>query len=237
MLEESLFEKSKLFLAWAESWFLGLPRLSLDEIVTDPDRTAVMSVDLVNGFCYEGPLSSPRIAAIVDPIVRVFDKAYELGVRHFVLPQENHPPDAIEFDSFGPHCIAGTIEAETVPALANLLFANQFTVIEKNSINAFIETGMDEWLDAHPDLRTFIITGDCTDLCVYQLVMHLRLRYNAKQIPDVRMIVPADCVDTYHLDVATAKQIGAVPHDADLLHVVFLYHMMLNGVEVVAGLD
>ncbi|MBN1314879.1 MAG: cysteine hydrolase [Anaerolineales bacterium] len=237
MLEETLKNDSRNFLEWAATWYRDLSRLSMEELAVEPDRTVILSVDLLRGFCYEGPLSSPRVAAIIGPIVRVFERAYELGVRRFVLPQENHPPDAIEFDSFGPHCIAGTSEAETVPELAGLSFADQFVVIKKNSINAFIETGLEGWLDANSELRTFIVTGDCTDLCVYQLAMQLRVRANARQLKGVRVIVPADCVDTYHLDVSTAEEIGAVPHDADLMHIIFLYHMMLNGVEVVAGLD
>jgi hypothetical protein len=43
-------------------------------------------------------------------------------------------------------------------------------------------------------------------------------------------------VDTYDLPVETAKQIGAVPHAGDLLHLIFLYSMMLNGVEVVRSI-
>jgi hypothetical protein len=43
-------------------------------------------------------------------------------------------------------------------------------------------------------------------------------------------------VDTYDMAVDIAKSIGAIPHDGDLLHAIFLYHMALNGVEVVAGI-
>jgi hypothetical protein len=50
----------------------------------------------------------------------------------------------------------------------------------------------------------------------------------------VRVVVPADCVDTYDLPVAVAQSLGALPHAADLLHLIFLYHMALNGIEVVA---
>ena len=61
--------------------------------------------------------------------------------------------------------------------------------------------------------------------------MHLRLEANARQLAR-RVIVPADCVATYDLDVETAAQISAMPHPGDLLHALFLYHMRLNGVEV-----
>jgi hypothetical protein len=47
------------------------------------------------------------------------------------------------------------------------------------------------------------------------------------------VIVPADCVQTFDTPLALARQIGAMPHDGDLLHLVFLYSMQLNGIEVV----
>jgi hypothetical protein len=95
-----------------------------------------------------------------------------------------------------------------------------------------LNTGLNEWVAEHPQVNTFIVVGDCTDLCTYQLAMHLRLDANARQIQR-RVIVPAEAVDTYDTPVDVARQIGALPHDADLLHAVFLYHMALNGIEVV----
>jgi nicotinamidase-related amidase len=129
--------------------------------------------------------------------------------------------------------VAGTREAETVPELQSLLFSNEFTVLTKNSINSAIGTDLEDWLETHPEVNTFIVVGDCTDLCTYQLAMHLRLRANALGL-DQRVVLPADCVDTYDLPVETAKELGILPHDGDLLHAVFLYSMALNGVEVVA---
>jgi hypothetical protein len=48
--------------------------------------------------------------------------------------------------------------------------------------------------------------------------------------------VPAECAQTYDLPVSVAGTIGALPHDGDLLHAVFLYHMALNGAKVVSSL-
>jgi hypothetical protein len=52
----------------------------------------------------------------------------------------------------------------------------------------------------------------------------------------VRVIVPANAVDTYDLSVEAAEAIGAMPHPADFFHQTFLYHMALNGIEVVREL-
>jgi hypothetical protein len=62
--------------------------------------------------------------------------------------------------------------------------------------------------------------------------MHVRLQANASQVQR-RVLLPADCVDTYDMPMATAKAVGAMPHPGDFLHKVFLYHMALNGIEVV----
>jgi hypothetical protein len=46
-------------------------------------------------------------------------------------------------------------------------------------------------------------------------------------------VVPEDCVQTFDMPVPTAQQLGILPHDGDLHHLFFLYHMALNGCEVV----
>ncbi|NBR71997.1 MAG: rod shape-determining protein, partial [Proteobacteria bacterium] len=43
----------------------------------------------------------------------------------------------------------------------------------------------------------------------------------------------SDLVDTYHLPVDIAGTVGAMPHDGDLMHATFLYHLRLNGIEVI----
>jgi nicotinamidase-related amidase len=227
-----LYEQSKEFMDYLDGWVKTLPSLSVNEVTADPAKVAVISVDVINGFCTIGPLASPRVANIVDPIVKLFKAVWSRGVRHIVLVQDTHEPDAVEFGSFPPHCVRGTAEAETVDAFKALPFFGQITVMPKNSIASGMNTGLVEWLAAHPQVDTFIVVGDCTDLCTYQLAMHLRLDANARQLKR-RVVLPADCVDTYDTPLALAKEIGAFPHPADLLHAVFLYHMALNGVEVV----
>ena len=94
---------------------------------------------------------------------------------------------------------------------------------------------MEQWLRQHAEVDTFIVVGVCTDLCTYDLAMDLRLRANARDLTR-RVIVPANGVNTYGLPVAVAKQLGVLPHDADLLHALFLYMMTLNKIEVVREL-
>jgi nicotinamidase-related amidase len=237
MKVEQLIENSKPFLSYVVEWKDNLEPKPLAEIINgQADKVAVISVDIINGFCYEGALASPRVASIVDPIAALFQKSYQGGIRNFILTQDTHPADAVEFANYPPHCIRGTSESETVDKFKELPFFDQFQVMPKNSINSAIGTNLETWLEAHPQVNTFITVGDCTDLCTYQLAMHLKLRGNARN-EKVRVILPVDCVDTYDLPVSVANEIGAIPHDGDLLHYLFLYHMRLNGIEVVAKLD
>ena len=224
------------FLLYLKQWVEDLPPVLLSEICPSPKRTAIISVDVINGFCTEGSLSSPRVQKIVKPITQLFNRAWEYGINNIVLTQDTHEPDAVEFGSFPPHCVRGTIEAETVPEFKELPFFSQMTVLEKNSIHSGINTGLYEWMAEHQDVADYIVVGDCTDLCVYQLAMHLRLDANARQ-QNRRVIIPADCVDTYDMSVSTAAKIGAMPHDAELLHAVFLYHMALNGIVIVKSIQ
>lgn len=231
-----LIEKSQPFLNYVVEWKNSLQPKPLAEIVNgQADKVAVISVDVINGFCYEGALASPRVANIVDLIVTLFQQSYRAGIRNFILTQDTHPEDSVEFENYPPHCIRGTRESEAVDKFKALPFFDQFQVIPKESINSAIGTDLEAWLSAHPQVNTFITVGDCTDLCTYQLAMHLKLRGNARN-EKVRVVLPVDCVDTYDLPVSIATEIGAIPHDGDLLHYLFLYHMRLNGVEVVAKL-
>lgn len=231
---EELVKDAMPFLNWIGDWKDGLAAFDLADEMDDPGSIAVLSVDVTNGFCYEGPLSSPRVAAIVPPILRLFERAHHLGVRHFVLTQDAHEENAVEFGSFPPHCTRGSTESEAVPEFKALTFFGQFEVLPKNSTSSTIGTALPAWLDAHSEVTSFIVVGDCTDLCVYQLATHLRLRANAHQRASDRIIVPADCVDTYDLPVPVAQELGAFPHNGDLLHLIFLYSLALNGIDVVA---
>ena len=221
---------------FVHDWFRQLRPVSLREAVPDPRRAALFSTDMIAAFLTVGPLSSPRVGALASPVATLFQRAHAHGLRHFVVLQDTHHPATPEFDAWPPHAVRGTEEAETIPELRRLPFAESFEIIEKNSLNPAIDTAFNPWLDQHPDLRTAIVVGNCTDLCVYQLAMHLRLRANAHNHARLRVIVPANGVDTYDLSVAEAAAAGVFAHPGDFFHEVFLYHLALNGVEVVSEL-
>jgi len=227
-----LVAESEAFLAYLDTWTGTLPALELEAALPQPRQAAIISVDVIQGFCTVGALASSRVGRIVEPISRLFRAAWSRGLRHIVLVQDTHEPEAVEFGAWPPHCVRGTAESQAVAEFQALPFYDQLVTFPKNSISSSLNTGLNDWLAAHPAVDTFVVVGDCTDLCTYQLAMDLRLEANARQLRR-RVIVPADCVDTYDRPVEVAQKEGGLPHPAQLLHAVFLYHMALNGVEVV----
>lgn len=230
-MKNTLAAQSAEFLAFLEDWLAGLADLPAADVFSWPERVALVSVDVIKGFCNFGPLASPRVGKIAVPIARLMKTAWAAGVRNIILTQDTHEPDAVEFAQWPAHCVRGTEEAQPVDELTALPFFDQILQIPKNSIHSGLNTGLSDWLNRHPEVDTFVVVGDCTDLCTYQLAMHLRLDANARQLIR-RVVTPVDCVDTYDRTVASAQAEGGLPHPADLLHAVFLYHMALNGVEV-----
>lgn len=233
-IPSNFVERSKDFLSALVTWERDLPTLAWSDLREEAQqgRVALFSVDMTHGFCHEGALASPRVKGIIPAVVAAFEGAYAIGVRNFVLPQDCHTHGALEFAAYPPHCQVGTNEAETIPELRNMPFANLFKIMPKDSLSSFFGTALSEWLNAHRDLSTVVVVGDCTDLCVYLLALDLKLYANAHNWK-MRVIVPENAVQTYDMTIETANALGALPHDGDFMHLVFLYHMRLNGVEVV----
>ncbi|OGG14600.1 hypothetical protein A2773_02320 [Candidatus Gottesmanbacteria bacterium RIFCSPHIGHO2_01_FULL_39_10] len=220
------------FIDWLSNWYKNLAPLKLTKLSEDPGKLAIISVDLIVGFAHEGNLSSPRIKAIILNVVGLFKKSYDFGVRNFVLIQDTHHPEAREFSTYPKHAVSGSRESEMIPEFKKLPFSNIFKIIEKNSISPSYGTKFDDWLDENKEVDTFIVVGDCTDICVYLTALHLKVWADQFQLKR-KVIVPENSVQTYDLPVDTAEKIGAVPHDGDFLHKTFLYHMKLNGINVV----
>ncbi len=231
-----MIDAARPFLAYLEEWYEHLPGVPLAEVLgSHPDQAALISVDMINGFCKAGPLASERVGALAAPVADLFQRAYDLGVRALVFTQDTHDPNTPEFAAYPPHCIAGTAESDTIAELKNLPFASEISVVPKNSLSSHIGTSLDGWMADHPALQTFIIVGDCTDLCVYSAAMHLRMQANAHNLQR-RVIVPASAVDTFDTPVSVARSLNIKAHEAMLHHVLFLHHMSMNGVEVVKEL-
>lgn len=232
-------EKEKEFLNYISNFIKNLKPLSIKEILskTSPDKIALFSIDMIKGFCTEGPLSTPRINSISSSIKDLLIKLYQNDVKRFVILEDLHQKDSLEFKDFPPHCLVNNSQSETIDEIKNLSFFNLFTKIKKNALSAFFTDDLLKLLKKFDSegVNTYICVGNCTDLCVYHFVMPLKLRANQLN-KNVNIIVAKNCIATYDLPVKLAKKLNAFPHNGDLLDNIFIYHMALNGIIVVKSI-
>ncbi len=207
-----------------DKWLEALPDFDLTSL--EPSRTALVSVDVIEGFTQEGALASPRVGAIVPNVAALVAHLDDLGVpaSQIAFVQDTHPQNAEEFTAYPPHCIEGTAEADAAQVLQDLPNWARYQHFEKNSIASHTSEGFNRWLEAQ-DVDTMIAVGDVTDLCLYTLALHLQVRTFARGLGQ-RIVVPESCAQTW----------DAPDHPGDLYHLLFLYQLARNGVEVVRAL-
>lgn len=221
------------------------PSISIDELIQESggiQNLYLVYVDILKGFCHEGPLASERVNEMVKPVVDLSEKLLNKGIptENLIFLNDHHLEDAVEFSSFAPHCRRSTSEAEVVDALKPIVEKEGVQVFQKNAISGMFahnHKGVQffEWLEEtlKKDQSTFVLVGDCTDLCIYHNAMGIRMFANERNISNVNVIVPASHVRTYDISIELAEKLNLYAHDADFLDVVFLYHMQLNGIKVV----
>lgn len=234
-MKQDLSETSKPFLAYVETWLQQIPAQQSKDLFAQPDTCAIAAVDIINGFIRFGALASPRVEPIIGPVTQLMQTAWNKGVTKILLMTDSHDPDALEFKAYPPHCIRGTAESEPVDELKALPFASHIQIIPKNTVASGLQTEFEDWVVVHPEVETYVVVGDVTDICVYQLAMFLQLDANSRNLKR-RVIIPENCVQTFDRPVSAAKKEGGYAHDGDLLHAVFLYHMASNGIEVVKAI-
>ncbi|MCM1330522.1 MAG: cysteine hydrolase [Ruminococcus sp.] len=164
---------------------------SMDFSQIPAEGTAMVIVDAVNGFIREGAMSSPRIEEIIPNIVELMKKckAKSIPIAAFA---DCHGENCAEFESFPPHCVKGTSEAEIVDEIKA---EGGYKLIEKNSTNGFHEQAFRDCLEKNGKSR-FIVVGDCTDICVLQFCLSLKTYFTQKNMRS-EIIIPLNCVETY----------------------------------------
>lgn len=194
----------------------GLPAMSLSDFA--PEKTALIVVDVVNGFIREGAMASPLVEGIIPEVAKLMtlcNKA-EIPVVAFA---DCHKKDCSEFASFPPHCIENTSESELVDELKKV---GGYFLMKKNSTNGFHEKIFKQCLIQNPTTNTFIVVGDCTDICVMQFCLTLKTWYT-QQNRNIDIYIPVNAVETY----------DAPNHDADFMNIAAYKLMKNSGIKFV----
>jgi len=135
----------------------------------DAEQTAVVVVDMQKGFCHpDGSLHAPGSEAATEPCARLVDRAREAGAS-VVFTRDVHPPEQFddnhyydEFDRGGEHVVEGSWEAELVEGLSP---REGELVVVKHTYDAFHQTELEGWLDAH-GVHNLLFCGTLANVCV-----------------------------------------------------------------------
>ena len=161
-----------------------------DQDAFDPSRTAVVVVDMQNGFCHpDGSLYAEPSAAAIDPVRRLVEYAGDAGAR-VVYTRDVHPPEQFEdahyydeFDRWGEHVVEGSWDAELVEDLPT---DDADHIVEKHTYDAFHDTELEGWLDAR-GVDDLLICGTLANVCVLHTAGSAGLR-------DYRPVVVEDAL-------------------------------------------
>jgi nicotinamidase-related amidase len=135
----------------------------------DPDNTAVVVVDVQNGFCHpDGSLYAPGSEAAVEPVTDLVARARDAGAR-VVYTRDVHPPEQFddahyydEFERWGEHVVEGSWEAELVE---DLDVRDEDHVVVKHTYDAFYRTDLEGYLDTH-GVDDLLFCGTLANVCV-----------------------------------------------------------------------
>lgn len=200
-----------------------LENLELEPLqIAELTNPVILVVDMVNGFARQGALADPAIRKCAAPI----RKLIEISQAPVWFICDAHEPGCLEFNAFPEHCLKGSQEAEIIDELKEL--ASPECTVYKNAISAFAAPDFGRVLAELPAKSDVVVTGCCTDLCIEQLALPLQSWIHQQERRGSRVIVPADCVDTYHIDGM---------HDAVLSNEASLQRMKSSGVITVSQIQ
>ena len=156
----------------------------------DPDRTAVVVVDMQHGFCHpDGSLYAPASEAALEPVGALVGRARDAGAR-VVFTRDVHPPEQFEdahyYDEFarwGEHVVEGTWDADLHEDLD--VRASDHVVV-KHTYDAFYRTDLEGYLDSH-GVDDLLLCGTLANVCVLHTAGSAGLR-------DYRPVLVTDAV-------------------------------------------
>lgn len=156
----------------------------------DPDSTAIIVVDMQNGFCHpDGSLYAPGSEAAIDPCVDVVTDARAAGAS-VAFTRDVHPPEQFEgnhyydeFERWGEHVLEGSWDAELIEELTP---DGDELVVDKHTYDAFYRTGLEGYLESH-GIDDLVVCGTLANVCVLHTAGSAGLR-------DYRPILVEDAI-------------------------------------------
>lgn len=182
-------------------------------------RELLICIDMVNGFVKEGALAAPSILRVVPRQLELLNDALESKDTGIVFIRDSHPENAIEFKTYGPHCIEGTKETKVIDELK--YYENYALEYLKNSTNLMYAPNFMEDLLKFNNLEKLRLMGCLSEVCVENGAIGLRT-FLDQHNKNTEVCVHADAIDTF----------DAPGHNADEITNNAIQRMQANGIKV-----
>ena len=91
--------------------FEKLPEIELNSLPAE--ETALIMVDMINGFTREGALKSSRVEGLIPEISRLSRRCESLQIKKLAFA-DCHTEGSPEFEAYPTHCLKGTYERKIV---------------------------------------------------------------------------------------------------------------------------
>lgn len=193
------------------------PKISMKEL----HKPIIFVVDMINGFVKEGALHDEVINTISSPIIQLLKE----NEHRVIFVRDVHALHTREFLSYPTHCVSGTTESEIIDELKPYVYEE----MRKNSTNTFTSPDFEEFLETRIyDYEDIVITGCCSDICILQFALCLNAWLNEHNEEEKRIVIPIDCIDTYHIDEV---------HDAMVANEFSISNMAMNGIHIVSHIE
>jgi nicotinamidase-related amidase len=188
-----------------------------EEVGVDPERTALIVVDMQNDFVKEGgTLRVPDAQGTIPVIQRLLSMARDSGMR-VIFTQDTHREGDPEWRIWPEHVREGTWGWQIVDELRP---ADEETVIRKLRYDAFYGTPLDHLLRLW-NVETLIICGTVANICVHYTAASAALRWYEVVIP----VDATSALDDFDLELSARQTTfmfaGKITH-ADAIKVMAL---------------
>lgn len=165
------------------------------------ESSLLIVVDMINGFVKEGALHDIHINSITPNIIKLIEE----HKGELVFVRDSHDINCEEFKEYPVHCLKGSHESELIDELK--VYEGFGKTFLKNTTNAMNEIDFRNYIDSLKELREIIVTGCCTDICVYNLINSL-LEYRECNKRNFDITLYSDCVDTFDSPVHNREKIN-----------------------------
>ena len=182
-------------------------------------RELLITIDMVNGFVKEGLLAAPSIMRIVPRQKELLEEASNDKNTGTVFIRDSHPIDAVEFKTYGIHCVEGTKETEVIDELKE--YEKYGITYFKNSTNMMYAPNFMDDLIRFYNLERIRLMGCLSEVCVENGAIGLRTFLDQIN-KDIEVCVHVDAIDTF----------DAPGHDANIITDNAIKKMQANGIKI-----